>query len=181
MATAPPTSRPHRLGPQAMHAANQAEEAARAARASALVHIGELSAVGRALVSELLAPGNEDTFQQLCDLACHPNAPYAPISSDVLSYQRADATAFPITPFLAAWRTAPLHFSLSPYCALRAMHWDHENNREERSEKQKGRTTEPLVPWQVFSPSRPCPWSAQAPVLASKQARNWVGRWGWQQ
>ena len=61
-------------GPQAMHAANQAEEAARAARASARVHIGELSAAGRALVSEPLAPGNEDTLQQLCDPARRPNA-----------------------------------------------------------------------------------------------------------
>ncbi|CAE7379290.1 unnamed protein product, partial [Symbiodinium pilosum] len=82
------------------------QQAARAARASALVHIGEFSAVGHALVSEPLAPGNEDTLQQLCDPARRPNAPYAPISPDVLNYKPADAIAFPITAFLAALRTA---------------------------------------------------------------------------
>ena len=56
--------------------ASRTEVEARAARATALVHLGELSAAARALVSQPLAPGSSDTLQELRDPANRPQAPY---------------------------------------------------------------------------------------------------------
>ena len=51
---------------------------ARAARATAFVHLGELSAAARALLSEPLAPGSPDTLRELRDPANRPQEPVAP-------------------------------------------------------------------------------------------------------
>ena len=48
---------------------------ARAARATEFVHLGELSAAARALVSEPLAPGSPDTLRELRDPANRPQEP----------------------------------------------------------------------------------------------------------
>ena len=60
--------------------------AARAARATALVHIGELSAAGRALVAEPLAPGTAATLTELRDPSRRPPTPYAPLPQDIATY-----------------------------------------------------------------------------------------------
>ena len=56
-------------------AAPRDDLAARAARATALVHIGELSAAGRALVAEPLAPGTAATLAELRTLRDAPRLP----------------------------------------------------------------------------------------------------------
>ncbi|CAE7314420.1 unnamed protein product [Symbiodinium sp. CCMP2592] len=80
--------------------------AARASRATALVHIGELSAAGRALVAEPLAPGTEATLAELRDPSRRPPTPYAPLPQDIATYQAADPCPFPLPAFVACLRSA---------------------------------------------------------------------------
>jgi len=64
-----------------------ASDGARAHRAVALVHLGELSADARALTSEPLAPGNSDTLAELRDdPERRPPAPYAPLPDATLRH-----------------------------------------------------------------------------------------------
>ena len=60
---------------------------ARAHRAAALVHLGELSAAGRALTAEPLAPATDATLAELRDPVRRPPEPYGPLPSEVASYQ----------------------------------------------------------------------------------------------
>ena len=71
----------------------QAEDAGRASRAAALVHLGELSAAARALVAEPLAPGTDAT--ELRDPAGRPPEPYAPLAPEVAAVQPAEACPLP--------------------------------------------------------------------------------------
>ncbi|CAE7730172.1 unnamed protein product [Symbiodinium sp. CCMP2592] len=80
--------------------------AARAARATALVHIGELSAAGRALVAEPLAPGTDATLAELRDPSRRPPTPYAPLPQDIATYQADDPCPFPLPAFVACLRSA---------------------------------------------------------------------------
>ncbi|CAE6950253.1 unnamed protein product [Symbiodinium sp. CCMP2592] len=80
--------------------------AARASRATALVHIGELSAAGRALVAEPLAPGTDATLAELRDPSRRPPTPYAPLPQDIATYQAADPCPFPLPAFVACLRSA---------------------------------------------------------------------------
>ena len=86
--------------------ASRTEVEARAARATALVHLGELSAAARALVSQPLAPGSSDTLQELRDPANRPQAPYAPPDPMLLAFRPEEQCALPLHPFLASLRTA---------------------------------------------------------------------------
>ena len=60
---------------------------ARGERAAALAHLGELSAAARALTAEPLAPGNEETLQELRDPARRPQVPRVPVPEAVLQHQ----------------------------------------------------------------------------------------------
>ena len=86
--------------------AGRTDEEARAARASALVHLGELSAAGRALVSEPLAPGSPETLRELRDPSCRPQAPYSPLGEDLLAFRPEHACNLPLRSFLASLRHA---------------------------------------------------------------------------
>ena len=59
-----------------------------AARAAALVHLGELSAASRALTAEPLADGNEATLAELRDPSRRPQTPVVPLSPAVLNHSR---------------------------------------------------------------------------------------------
>ncbi|CAJ1353025.1 unnamed protein product, partial [Effrenium voratum] len=60
---------------------------AKGERAAALAHLGELSAAARALTAEPLAPGNEETLQELRDPARRPQVPRVPVPEAVLQHQ----------------------------------------------------------------------------------------------
>ena len=62
---------------------------ARGERAAALAHLGKLSAAARALTAEPLAPGNEETLQELRDPARRPQVPRVPVPGAVLQHQQA--------------------------------------------------------------------------------------------
>ena len=79
---------------------------ARAARATEFVHLGELSAAARALVSEPLAPGSPDTLRELRDPANRPQEPYMLPDPEVIAFRPADECALPLQPFLASLRRA---------------------------------------------------------------------------
>ncbi|CAE7442537.1 unnamed protein product [Symbiodinium sp. CCMP2592] len=81
-------------------------EATRAARATALVHLGELSAAGRALVAAPLAPGNEETFAELQDPARRPSRPYAPMPAHILDFRPEGNSQLPAHVLCTALRTA---------------------------------------------------------------------------
>ena len=59
----------------------------RAARANALVHLGEVSAARQALVSDALAPGDATTLRELTDPARRPQQPHEAIEPEALQYQ----------------------------------------------------------------------------------------------
>ena len=67
---------------------------ARAARATAFVHLGELSAAARALVSEPL--------RELRDPANRPQEPYMLPDPEVIAFRPAEECALPLQPFLAS-------------------------------------------------------------------------------
>ena len=77
---------------------------ARAARAAALVHLGELSAAGRALVAEPLAPATDATLAELRDPQRRPPEPYDPMPSKIANF--APHEPCPLSAFLACLRTA---------------------------------------------------------------------------
>ena len=77
----------------------------RAARAAALVHLGELSAASRALTAEPLADGNEATLAELRDPSRRPQTPVVPLSPAVLN-QVAEPCPMPDTLLLANLRSA---------------------------------------------------------------------------
>ena len=79
---------------------------ARAHRAAALVHLGELSAAGRALTAEPLAPATDATLAELRDPVRRPPEPYGPLPSEVASYQPQEPCPFPLPAFLAGLRKA---------------------------------------------------------------------------
>ena len=80
-------------------------DAARAARAAALVHLGELSAAGRALVCEPLAPGDEATLAELRDPARRPSEPYGPVAREVLEFPP-EVCPLPLAAFVEGLRGA---------------------------------------------------------------------------
>ena len=92
--------------PLAAHAPPPNEDAARAARATALVHLGELSAAGRALTSEPLAPGTPDTLAELRDPERRPPVPYAALDAHVIQFRPAEACSLTQASFIAALRGA---------------------------------------------------------------------------
>ena len=87
-------------------AAPRDDLAARAARATALVHIGELSAAGRALVAEPLAPGTAATLAELRDPSRRPPTPYAQLPQDIAAFRADSPCPFPLPAFVACLRTA---------------------------------------------------------------------------
>ena len=78
----------------------------RAARASALVRLGELSAASRALTAEPLADGNAATLAELRDPRRRPQTPVVPLSPEVLNHVPAEPCPLPDTLLLANLRTA---------------------------------------------------------------------------
>ena len=64
---------------------------ARAHRAAALVHLGELSAAGHALTAEPLAPATDATLAELRDPMRRPPGPF---TSEVTSYQPEEPCPF---------------------------------------------------------------------------------------
>ena len=92
--------------PLAAHAPPPNEDAARAARATALVHLGELSAAGRALTSEPLAPSTPDTLAELRDPERRPPVPYAALDAHVIQFRPAQACSLTQASFIAALRGA---------------------------------------------------------------------------
>ena len=88
------------------HGSSMPDDTARAARAAALVHLGELSAAGRALVSEPLAPGSEATLAELRDPARRPSEPYGPIAGEVLEFQPPEPCPLPLAAFVEGLRGA---------------------------------------------------------------------------
>ncbi|CAE7358847.1 unnamed protein product, partial [Symbiodinium sp. CCMP2456] len=76
----------------------------RADRAVHLAHLGELSAARRALLSEPLAPGNQNTLAQLRDPARRPNQPYAPLDPDLLSWSPEAPVTLPASALLTNLR-----------------------------------------------------------------------------
>ena len=78
----------------------------RAARASALVRLGELSAASRALTAEPLADGNAATLAELRDLRRRPQTPVVPLSPEVLNHVPAEPCPLPDSLLLANLRTA---------------------------------------------------------------------------
>ena len=111
-ARVPPAELDRRCEVAGGHAANSASHNppddvdARAARATALVHIGELSAAGRALVAQPLAPGTDATLAELRDPHRRPPAEYAPLTPDVTGFQPAEPCPFPLPAFVACLRSA---------------------------------------------------------------------------
>ena len=82
------------------------DDEARAHRATALVHLGELSAAGRALVAEPSPPGTTDTLAELRDPDRRPPAPYSPMPAEVLAFQAPDPCPLPLQSFVACLRGA---------------------------------------------------------------------------
>ncbi|CAE7822655.1 unnamed protein product [Symbiodinium sp. CCMP2592] len=80
-ACAAPPARPTPRSP-----ADGADPERRAARATALVHLGELSAASRALTAEPLAAGNQSTLAELRDPSRRPQTPVVPLSPEVLNH-----------------------------------------------------------------------------------------------
>ena len=66
-----------------------ATASSRAARATALVQQGELSAASRALTAEPLAPLNPGTLAELRDPQRRPATRHSPLSAEVSSFQLA--------------------------------------------------------------------------------------------
>ena len=79
---------------------------ARAARAAALVHLGELSAAGRALVAEPLAPATDATLAELRDPQRRPPEPYDPMPSEIANFAPHEPCPQSLPAFLACLRTA---------------------------------------------------------------------------
>ena len=79
---------------------------ARAARAAALVHLGELSAAGRALVAEPLAPATDATLAELRDPHRRPPEPYDPMPSEIANFAPHEPCPLSLPAFLACLRTA---------------------------------------------------------------------------
>ena len=79
---------------------------ARARRATALVHLGELSSAARALTAEPLAPGNTDSLAELRDPARRPPVPYAPLADATLHCRPHQPCPFPEVSFLDGLRSA---------------------------------------------------------------------------
>ena len=79
---------------------------ARAHRAAALVHLGELSAAARALTAEPLAPGTSDTLAELRDPARRPPEPYAPLAEATLRHAPDHPCPLPQLAFLECLRSA---------------------------------------------------------------------------
>ena len=90
------------------------EVEARAARATALVHPGELSAAARALVSQPLAPGSSDTLQRRTDPKLLTPLPTLSFSCS----GRGEQCALPLHPFFATLRTASRGSALDPEASL---------------------------------------------------------------
>ena len=86
--------------------AARTDDEARAAGATTLVHLGELSAAARALVIEPLAPAFPDTLRKLCDPANRPQTPYAPPDPALVDLRLAEEGALPLQPFLTCLRNA---------------------------------------------------------------------------
>ncbi|CAE7612884.1 unnamed protein product [Symbiodinium sp. CCMP2592] len=85
--------------------ADGADPERRAARATALVHLGELSAATRALTAEPLAAGNQSTLAELRDPSRRPQTPVVPLSPEVLNHV-AEPCPMPDTLLLANLRAA---------------------------------------------------------------------------
>ena len=71
------------------------DDQARAHRAEALVHLGELSAANRALTAEPLAEWSLATLAELRDPARRPAEPYGPHSDELLRFQPELPCPFP--------------------------------------------------------------------------------------
>ena len=95
------------------------DDTARAARAAALVHLGELSAAGRALVCGPVAPGSEATLAELRDPARRPSEPYGPIAGEVLEFQPPKPCLLPLAAFVAGLRGARRGSAAGPSGATR--------------------------------------------------------------
>ena len=74
---------------------------ARAHRAAALVHLGELSAAGHALTAEPLAPATDATLAELRDPVRRPPELYGPLPPEVANYQPEEPCPFALPAFLA--------------------------------------------------------------------------------
>ena len=121
------------LGGAISQRADSDELQARAARAAALVHLGELSAASRALVAAPLAAGTDATLAALRDPACRPPVPYGPLPPELASQQPAAPCPLPLPAFLACLRTARRGAAAGPSAAtnehLRALLDDEDDSR----------------------------------------------------
>ena len=79
---------------------------ARARRAEALVHLGELSAASRALTAEPLAEGSLATLAELRDPDRRPAEPHGPHSDEVLRFQPELPCPFPQHALVACLQSA---------------------------------------------------------------------------
>ena len=94
--------------------------AARARRATSLVHLGELSAAARALTAEPLAPGTPDTLSELNrDPERRPPTPYAPLPESALRHVPEEQCPVPWPAFLDGLRAAPRGSAAGPAAARR--------------------------------------------------------------
>ena len=83
-------------------------------RGGLIVHLGELSAAGRALTAEPLAPASDATLAELRDPMRRPPEPYSPLPSEVTNYQPEEPCPFPLPAFLAGLRKARRGAAASP-------------------------------------------------------------------
>ena len=83
-----------------------AGDQAKAARATRLVQLGELSAAARALTAEPLAPGTAETLAELRDPERRPPHIQVPLSPELLSHQPATACPLPESVLLGCLRGA---------------------------------------------------------------------------
>lgn len=79
---------------------------ARADRATALAHLGELSAATQALTAEPLAPGTANTLAELRDLALRPQQVYPPRTPPPQVPHPVGEVELPLAAVVAAVRTA---------------------------------------------------------------------------
>ena len=89
-------------------------DAARARRATSLVHLGELSAAARALTAEPLAPGTPDTLSELRDPEKRPPTPYAPLPEAAPRHVPEEQCPVPLPAFLDGLRAAPRGSAAGP-------------------------------------------------------------------
>ena len=83
-----------------------ADQTRRAERARYLVHLGELSAARQALTAGPLAPGTQQTLDELRDPVRRPQEEYGPLAPEVMAFEPDRPADIPITMILRNLRRA---------------------------------------------------------------------------